>query len=320
MVWILHQTKCLEKGGAKAPFLSVSASASARGKRPTGPRNRWIVDSNAQVYTGRMLKSGSRCRHIGIVIVFLLTFFCTPALADKHSGKTTQVIHVIVALCDNVHQGIVPVPKILGNGDAPRTNLYWGAAYGLKTVFKRNKAWELESSVPKNSGPLLERCTFRHRDTGTILIADAWRGSEIRQATRSFLRESGGASFMWDKRTIIPNLVIYVGHNGLMDFDLDVHLLSENPSRIPVMVFCCSSRLFFHEKLETVGAWPLLLTTGLMAPEGYVVEAAVDGWIAGEHGAALRDHVAATYNKYQKCGIKGARRLFTTEKQGSVQH
>src|SRR5262245_12901887 len=31
--------------------------------------------------------------------------------------NTSRVIHVLVALCDNVNQGIVPVPPRLGNGE-----------------------------------------------------------------------------------------------------------------------------------------------------------------------------------------------------------
>ena len=31
-------------------------------------------------------------------------------------GQKPLVVHVVVALCDNVHQGIVPVPRLLGNG------------------------------------------------------------------------------------------------------------------------------------------------------------------------------------------------------------
>ena len=38
-----------------------------------------------------------------------------------------RTIHVVVALCDNENQGIVPVPEKLGNGKEPLTNLYWGA-------------------------------------------------------------------------------------------------------------------------------------------------------------------------------------------------
>ena len=42
----------------------------------------------------------------------------------------------MVALADNDHQGIVPVPRQLGDGDDPANNLYWGARYGVKTYFR----------------------------------------------------------------------------------------------------------------------------------------------------------------------------------------
>jgi len=48
------------------------------------------------------------------------------------------VSHVIVALCDNVHQGIVKVPEHLGNGDDLDGNLYWGAMYGVRTFLPRS--------------------------------------------------------------------------------------------------------------------------------------------------------------------------------------
>jgi len=42
--------------------------------------------------------------------------------ADAGSG-VPLVAHVIVALCDNESQGIVPVPARLGNGQDPGSNL-----------------------------------------------------------------------------------------------------------------------------------------------------------------------------------------------------
>lgn len=51
--------------------------------------------------------------------------------------STPRTIHVFVALCDNVNQGIIPVPTMLGNGRDPRNNLYWGAAFGVKNFFKK---------------------------------------------------------------------------------------------------------------------------------------------------------------------------------------
>ncbi len=49
--------------------------------------------------------------------------------------QSYRTIHIFVALCDNKNQGIVPVPPILGNGEDPKNNLYWGALYGVKTFF-----------------------------------------------------------------------------------------------------------------------------------------------------------------------------------------
>ncbi len=46
--------------------------------------------------------------------------------ADIAEGKPV-VVHVVVALCDNVNQGIVPVPEAFGNGQDLGANLYWGA-------------------------------------------------------------------------------------------------------------------------------------------------------------------------------------------------
>src|SRR5215212_939370 len=52
-----------------------------------------------------------------------------------------RVVHVLVALCDNENQGIVPVPKFLGDGEDPAKNLYWGAAFGIKTFFSKSSSW-----------------------------------------------------------------------------------------------------------------------------------------------------------------------------------
>ena len=64
--------------------------------------------------------------------------------SDAQAGKPL-VAHVIVALCDNRYQGIVPVPRRLGNGQDPRSNLYWGAAYGVRTYFPRRGGWQTVS-------------------------------------------------------------------------------------------------------------------------------------------------------------------------------
>src|SRR5262245_29760556 len=98
--------------------------------------------------------------------------------AKRNSGK---LIHVLVALCDNEFQGIVPVPARIGNGDDPGNNLYWGARFGVKTFFKRAGDWKLIAESRNPRAPILERLVFKHQTKDIYLIADAYRGREIKR-------------------------------------------------------------------------------------------------------------------------------------------
>ena len=232
-----------------------------------------------------------------------------------------RTVHVFVALADNQHQGIVPVPARLGNGDDPDHNLYWGSAYGVKTFFARSADWLLMNCSAKPKPEVLERCVFKHRKTNTYMVADAYRGSEIREAILDFFDAASGAS----PETIIAlpsverltirggsNLVAYVGHDGLMDFRLLIIPKKKNEIHRDTIILACASKQYFAEVLRAGGAYPLLWTTNLMAPEAYTLKSALDGWIGGENSEQIRDRAAGAYDKYQKCGFKAARRLFST--------
>jgi hypothetical protein len=49
-----------------------------------------------------------------------------------------------------------------------------------------------------------------------------------------------------------------------------------------------------------------------MAPEAYSLRAALEGLIARENGEQIRQRAAVAYDKFQKCGLRGAQRLFAT--------
>ncbi len=49
-----------------------------------------------------------------------------------------------------------------------------------------------------------------------------------------------------------------------------------------------------------------------MAPEAYVLKATLDGWILSEGGEQIRRRAAEAYNKYQRCGLKGAMNLLAS--------
>src|ERR1700744_6172067 len=111
-----------------------------------------------------------------------------------HAQEPVRTIHVFVALADNKNQGIVPVAAILGNGDDPARNLYWGSAYGVKTFFSHSADWQLLVSGQKPKAEVLERCIFKHRTQNVFLIADAYQGARIKQTIVDFLDASAGSS------------------------------------------------------------------------------------------------------------------------------
>ena len=105
-----------------------------------------------------------------------------------------RTVHVFVALADNDHQGIVPVARILGNGEDPEHNLYWGSAYGVKAFFSHSPEWSRLSRSKKPRPAILERCIFRHKTADVYIVADAYRGIEIKQAIWDFLDSAAGGA------------------------------------------------------------------------------------------------------------------------------
>lgn len=233
------------------------------------------------------------------------------------------VIHVFVALCDNVNQGIVPVSASLGNGDNPATNLYWGAAFGVKTFFSKSRDWELVAESQNSAAGILARAIFKKRDRDVFIVADAYRGKKISQAIWDFLEAASGRAgeeltVTRDVRKFTFNtsgssdLVAYVGHDGLMDFTLESTPRARDARKRDAIILACISKKYFAAPLERTGAEPLLWTTNLMAPEAYILSAAIDGWLKQESDEQIRLRAAKAYNAYQNCGLKAASGLFAT--------
>ena len=220
------------------------------------------------------------------------------------------------------------MPAQLGNGQDPKSNLYWGALYGLRTHLARSAGWEKLSTVKSPEEHILERAVFRAgvqrngSEVAVYLVADAWDGAHIKGAIDRFLEQSAGDKVETIRLAIGPtpvelqaggaaHLVAYVGHNGLMEFSVSSSA-PESPDEVPrsSLVLACASKEYFAGHLNTAGSHALLLTTGLMAPEAYALDAAVRAWVSDGSTASVVEAAAVAYNRYQKCGLRGARRLF----------
>ena len=239
------------------------------------------------------------------------------------------VIQICVALADNEHQWIVPVPASLGNGQNTRTNLYWGARYGLKTFMLKDGGWKKAASLKPKDTRILERLVLtksfhrKGRKVKVYLVADAWDGNYIKDTIKQFLDYNAGHDAFSVQLKIKKikagggaHLIAYIGHNALMDYWGAANLALANPRvaqenpENDAIVLACKSKPYFSERLREVEAHPLVLTTGLMAPEAYSLHSAINQWVSGADDIQIRKAAAASYAKYQKTGRKAAERLF----------
>ena len=154
----------------------------------------------------------------------------------KKKVQTNQplVVHVLVPLCDNIHQGIVPTTESLGNGQSLRSNLYWATSNGRKRYFKEKKSWKLLQSIKDvyKDSVVLERVVFKrtYPNQATVyIVADAYRGDKMLNTLNHFSRAMSNS---YTKKITLPDsssidihggadLVVFNGHNGLLDFTED---------------------------------------------------------------------------------------------------
>jgi hypothetical protein len=240
-------------------------------------------------------------------------------IKDKIQSGKPLVVHLRIPLCDNENQGIVRVPEKLGNGFDLKSNLYWGAKYGFKNHFKRHANWKLISSEKDRTNTILERVIFKKvipNKTDVYIVADAYKGDAMKECLEDFFKAVSGKS---DEEIEVENvslgigsnadLIIFNGHNGLMDYTLEL-TPSEDQVIREVSAIGCISHSYFKEHLLTSKGYPVLMTTNLMAPEAYVLEAVIESWMNLKTEQLIRKNAGIAYDKYQNCGVKGATRLF----------
>ncbi|MBD3333877.1 hypothetical protein GF356_13590, partial [candidate division GN15 bacterium] len=191
----------------------------------------------------------------GLMLIMILLFVPVPTyisnavepIDESRERDSLKVVHVYVALCDNEHQGIVPVAADLGNGQNPRTNLYWGALYGVRTFISNSDRWQSVSRAELSADTILERCVFLSSESTTVIVADAYDGRRIRVAIEHFLEAAAGhredSTRIGDSMIRVAgraDLLAYVGHNGLMDFTLGLTPSAKDSLTRRAIVLACA--------------------------------------------------------------------------------
>ena len=238
-----------------------------------------------------------------------------------YQNEKYHVTHVIVSLCDNKYQGIAKVPEGIGNGQDAPNNLYWGCAYGVKTYFKNQAEWTIAESKKMVNDTILERVIFRHKNGKNILVADAYDGQFFKHTTDIYLKSLSG-QMLWTipfEGSILgingnAELLVFVGHNGLMEFDLPIeNYENTNKKSRDAIILACISKKYFEPYLQKLNVNSLVLSTGLMSPEAYTLDAALDSYIDGNEKPHIRLQAAKAYDEYQKCGVNAALGLLVNE-------
>ena len=276
----------------------------------------------------------SRCLAAAITLAGAIAFS-----GDAHAGapawapnRLTQdlsrgaplVVHVTVALCSNF-QINCGAPFAGRAGDA-KNNLYWGAMFGSRRFLDKAKDFDLLSVERKPKPHVLERVVYRRqlsaakwglslgRPPEQIVVLDAVHGQAIDRATLDFWRRATQGSeleIVRKKRTerVRVHVAGYVGHNRLLD-GLSLPARASTSQALPAFVLACQSDQFFSKQLRKAGATPLLMTRALMAPEGYVLLAALRAMGDAQSRAQIRSRSARAYAKYQKLKVREAWPIF----------
>lgn len=228
---------------------------------------------------------------------FIAVLFC--ALLSPASAAVKK-IKVFVALCDNASQGIAPVPAKIGDGNQPAQNLYWGCSDGLASYFKASKSWKLQPSPATNDGTILERLFFTNAALDCELTAEAWRGSEIAACLQAFEKALVAGEYQ---------LVVFIGHNVLMDKAIDPPARAAAKS-CDAIVLCCKSDAYFRDRLTALKVRPILLTQQLMYPGAFLLHDGLVPWSQGKGLTEIRQAAAHAYARNQKISANAALGIF----------
>lgn len=203
---------------------------------------------------------------------------------DLLQGKPL-VIYVVVPLC---HRDQIDCGSSAAGapGDLER-NLYWGAIFGARRFFERERSPWTRLGAATADATTPERVAYRRlvdgapwgapgRSIEQIVVLQAFHGDAIDRAVDHFFdvaTAGGEVALPGDSpRRERIHAVLYAGHNRMMD-GKQLPAPREGGQAIPSVVLACRSEPYFGPSLRAAGSRVLLTTRDLMAPEGYLIDA-----------------------------------------------
>lgn len=113
-------------------------------------------------------------------------------------------------------------------------------------------------------------------------------------------------------------MVVYIGHNGLMDFTIPMPIKTRDQVKTPdCVVLCCKSEEYFKQRIISAGGRPVLLTSQFMYPGAFILHAIVDDWVSSKSLSTIRSSAGAAYAKNQNISKKAGAGVFAVIKENN---
>jgi|JI10StandDraft_1071094.scaffolds.fasta_scaffold110759_2 hypothetical protein len=241
--------------------------------------------------------------------------------ADLAAGRPL-VVQVHVPLCEGT---IIACGNAkLGDGDNPRTNLYWATTEGFLGWFGRKgsgwkatlvatgdaigesdvldlRVWQREVATPARW-----RAAGAPKRVKVYVVAEAWRGTAIDRALTRYAEDLYGAHAqgvtLADGTTLAAggdaHVVAYVGHNRLMDlatFDWRAIAARGDDRSRGVIAIACHTAPYMQSVVPGPRQVPLVMTRDFLLASAAALEGAVTAFAKGGDYAAVRRGAATGY-------------------------
>jgi hypothetical protein len=241
--------------------------------------------------------------------------------SDLASGRPL-VVQVHVPLCEGT---IIACGNAkLGDGDNPRTNLYWATTEGFLGWFgRKGSGWKpalvatgdaigeadvLDLRVWRRTvaTPARWRAAGAPKRVTVYVVAQAWRGTLIDRALARYAEDLFGAHTqavtLADGTALAAggdaHVVAYVGHNRLMDlatFDWRAIAARGDERSRGVIAIACHTAPYMQAVVPGPHQVPLVMTRDFLLASAAALEGAVTAFAQGGDYAAVRRGAAAGY-------------------------
>ncbi len=254
-------------------------------------------------------------------------------IADLAAGRPL-VVEVHVPLCE---QTIIACGNAkLGNGDDPRTNLYWSTTPGFGSWFaRRTSGWKRvlrQQAGETGDKDILEVLVYRRSVTSPAawrkrgaparfeidLVVRAWRGTAIDRALSAYAADlSSGAArtlTLGDQTTLevggAAQIVAWVGHNRLMDLAPYTWPASGTETKGAIAI-ACHTAAYMEDAVPSATRVPLLMTRDFLFANAAPLEATVLAFATGGGYSQIRIDAATAYARVRERTVKQVAGAFT---------